>query len=66
MFTEREMDIMKMALQYMIANLDDVLYCFVDFNEFEPYSTDNKMKLADKVIDAPTYEEVEKLLASLS
>lgn len=63
---DREKDILTMAVQYMLANLDDVLDCFVDFNEFEPYSTDNKMKLADKVIDAPTYEEVEKLLASLS
>lgn len=63
---DREKDILTMALQYMLANLDDVLDSFVDFNEFEPYSTDNKMKLADKVIDAPTEEEIEKLLASLS
>jgi hypothetical protein len=57
--TSRQKDIIRMALTYLEANLDDANDAFAHPKNKDPYNEDGKILLGKKVTDSVGYEEVQ-------
>lgn len=58
--TQREVDLIQLALVWMQANLDDVI------EHFSNNDDDTELNFSGKLLSAPTWDEIESVFNSVS